>query len=257
MTTSALWSRRNFRGATVSLVAGPIFAVATVAGLVLIALLDPDTRRTALAMLTAVVGAGLVGWYDDTRGEAHAKGLRGHARALAHGRVTSGLLKVAGLAVVGVGAAAIARAGVAPFVVVDAMAIAGAANLVNLFDLRPGRALKVGLLAAVPIAVLLPAAAGAAVAVPAGVAAGVLPFDVRERVMLGDCGANALGAALGAGVVIARNDPATLAVLAAIVMLTLLSEIASYGRIIDSYAPLRALDRLGRLPDPLAADRHE
>jgi UDP-GlcNAc:undecaprenyl-phosphate/decaprenyl-phosphate GlcNAc-1-phosphate transferase len=257
MTATASWSRRNFRGATVSLIAGPIFAFTTVAGLFLLAVADGDARRTAFAVLTAAGAAGLVGWYDDTHGETHAKGLRGHARALARGRVTSGVLKVAGLALAGACAAAIARAGIEPFVAVEAMVVAGAANLVNLFDLRPGRALKVGLIAAVPMAVLLPSTASVAVAVPAGAAAGVLPFDVREHVMLGDCGANALGAALGAAVVAAQNAGATLAVLVAIVVLTLISEAVSYSRIIDSTPPLRAIDRLGRLPDAFAADRDD
>jgi hypothetical protein len=57
---------------------------------------------------------------------------------------------------------------------VDGALVAVAANLLNLFDLRPGRALKVGLLAAA--AVDAPGPAGAALA--------LLPGDLRERTML-------------------------------------------------------------------------
>jgi UDP-N-acetylmuramyl pentapeptide phosphotransferase/UDP-N-acetylglucosamine-1-phosphate transferase len=257
VTTGSAWSRRNFRGVTVSLVAGPVLVAVAAAGLLLLAVADADGRRGALAMLVAVVGAGAVGWYDDAHGEIHAKGLHGHARLLVRGRVSSGVLKVAGLVAVGTGVAVIARPDITGFAVVDAVVVAGAANLVNLFDLRPGRAIKIALLTAVPLVAVLPSAAGAALAVPAGVAAGVLPFDVRERVMLGDCGANALGAALGAGVAIARNATASLVVLAAIVAMTLASEMVSYSRIIDATGPLRAFDRLGRLPDTPLSSRHD
>jgi UDP-N-acetylmuramyl pentapeptide phosphotransferase/UDP-N-acetylglucosamine-1-phosphate transferase len=78
------------------------------------------------------------------------------------------------------------------------------------------------------------------------VAAGLLAADLRERLMLGDAGANALGAALGLGVVLTASPAARTAVLIAVVALNLASEVVSFSRIIDGVAPLRALDRLGR-----------
>ncbi len=69
--------------------------------------------------------------------------------------------------------------------------VAGSANLMNLFDLRPGRAIKVMLLFA-PAAVA-PEKAGNLVAVVCGAGAGLLEYDLAEKAMLGDTGANAAG----------------------------------------------------------------
>jgi hypothetical protein len=221
--------RSNFRGRTVSLVAGPAaVAVLAVAGLAV--------RSVALA--AAVLLAGCAGAYDDLRGDASAKGLAGHLGALARGRLTSGAVKVAVVGLAGL-VAGLVLDGARPRALLDAVVVAGTANVLNLLDLRPGRAAKVAVLAAVP---LLTAAAS----VVAGTAAGLLPGDLRERTMLGDAGANALGA--GLGVALADRLPlAGAAVAAAVVVgLTLASEAVSFSRVIDAVRPLRWADRLGR-----------
>ncbi len=211
--------RPNYRDRTVTLAGGLAAAVLACIGTV--------------PTLVAAGSAAVVGAYDDLRGTPQAKGLAGHLRALRRGTVTSGAVKVA---VVGTGAlgAALILDGTTPRALLDAFVIAGSANLLNLFDLRPGRALKVALLAAVTTDAWL-----------AGVAAGLLPYDLRERTMLGDTGANALGAAVG--VALARHSTGVVAVVAVVVLaVTVASERVSFTRVIDGAAPLRWADRLGR-----------
>jgi len=99
--------------------------------------------------------------------------------------------------------------------------------------------------------VVATATTGAAVltgaAVVVGAAAALLVDDLHERLMLGDTGANVLGAAVGLGVVLACSAGTRLVVLVVLVALNLASEVVSFSRVIDSVPPLRALDRAGRL----------
>ncbi len=66
--------------------------------------------------------------------------------------------------------------------------------------------------------------------------------------MLGDAGANVVGAALGIGVVLTSAPSIRNLVLAALILLNGASEKVSYSRLIDSTPLLRKLDRLGRRP---------
>jgi UDP-N-acetylmuramyl pentapeptide phosphotransferase/UDP-N-acetylglucosamine-1-phosphate transferase len=130
-------------------------------------------------------------------------------------------------------------------VALGAGVVAGTVNLVNLLDLRPGRAIKAGLLIGVPLAASQGAAAAAATV---GSAAGILPADLREDVMLGDSGANALGALLGVSLAARTGPLGRAALLAALGALTAASEKVSFTRVIDATPGLRHLDRLGRRP---------
>jgi UDP-N-acetylmuramyl pentapeptide phosphotransferase/UDP-N-acetylglucosamine-1-phosphate transferase len=125
--------------------------------------------------------------------------------------------------------------------------VALAANLANLFDRRPGRVVKVSLVAGLILVAavgLEPRLTGVALALGAG--AGLLLPDLRERLMLGDTGANVLGAALGLGVLLTCAPWVRLVVLVDLVFLNLLSEVVSFSKLIDRVAPLRAVDQLGR-----------
>ena len=86
------------------------------------------------------------------------------------------------------------------------------------------------------------------VAVVIGAALALLLDDLHERLMLGDAGANVVGAALGLGVVLTCAPATRLVVLAIVTFLNLLSEVVSFSRVIDAVPPLRFLDRTGRLP---------
>jgi hypothetical protein len=198
--------------------------------------------------VAAGAGAAAFGGYDDLAGSGDRRGFRGHLGALASGEVTTGAVKIAGIGATGLAAAA-AAGGPLPDVIINAGLIAGGANVLNLFDLRPGRAIKVALASAV----LAGPGAAPAVAGPAGAALALLPEDLGERAMLGDAGANALGAMLGAGAALGLPRPARVALLAGLVGLTAASEVVSFTAVIARTPPLHWLDMLGRRPAPAPA----
>ena len=254
------WIRESHAGRPVTLFEGPAYVVGAVAG----ALAGGAGAPAAVAALAS----GAFGALDDLVEDTSSKGLRGHLAAATRGEVTTGAVKVVGLGVTGAVTAWIVdrsrtdpdhsrtdpgrtriRAG-AMSTLVGAAVIAGSANVVNLLDLRPGRALKVVILVALPIvagdrgtrfsAVTAAAAAGAAM--------GVLPKDLAGRSMLGDTGANSAGALLGTALVARTGTRGRLLALAMVTALTLASEKVSFTTVIESTPGLRELDALGRPP---------
>jgi len=249
------WLRTNHRGEPVSMLEGPAVAAGVLAG----ALVAPD-RAAAATVLATATGAAF-GVVDDLAEdvEDRRKGLRGHLGALAQGKVTTG-----GLKVLGIGAGALLSAAVATprtdasgtrrgllgwgaDVALNGALVASSANLVNLLDLRPGRALKASTLTALPL-VLAPGAGATGAAAVVGASAAAAGGDLAETDMLGDGGANALGAALGASVVLSAPRPVRLAALAATVGLTLVSEKVSFTKVVEATPVLRDIDRWGRRP---------
>jgi UDP-GlcNAc:undecaprenyl-phosphate/decaprenyl-phosphate GlcNAc-1-phosphate transferase len=244
------WSRTNHRGEPVTLLEGPAVAVGAMAGALALAGLRSLTGsalwRPAVAMAVGGAGAAAFGAYDDLAGSGDRRGFRGHLGALRHGEVTSGAVKLGGIGATGVVCAALA--GGSPVdVALNAGLVAGSANLLNLFDLRPGRALKVAVAAGAFVA---PGGA-TGTAPPLGAALALLPEDLGERAMLGDCGANALGAMIGAAAA-GLPRPARIALLTGIAGLTAASEKVSFTKVIERTPTLRWLDMLGR-PTPSLA----
>ncbi|MEU9981532.1 hypothetical protein [Streptomyces sp. NPDC050856] len=179
------WERANHAGRTVHLQAGPAAAAGAALGAVAC-----EGRGAAVV---ATVAAAVCGAYDDVRGD-HRRGFRAHLGALRDGEVTSGAVKLFGIGAAGLVAGALLKERPLDRALAGVV-IAGTAHLVNLVDVRPGRAALAVLALGAP-----GLSRGALAAAPMGAAAAVVADDLGERVMLGDAGAHALGAALGTAV---------------------------------------------------------
>jgi hypothetical protein len=245
---------------------GPAVAAGVVAGALLSGARAPHVAAVAVAT-GAGAAFGIVDDLAEDRGEVR-KGLRGHLGALSKGELTTGGMKVLGIGAGALVAAALATSrhrsdgSLRPALswAADAAAsgalVAASANLVNLLDLRPGRALKAVSIASAPLALAgggrgassaSLAGAGAAGAV-LGASGAALQADLGESDMLGDGGANALGAAVGVALVLAAPRPIRLAALAAAAALTVASERVSFTRVIERTPVLREIDAWGRRP---------
>ncbi|HEX6417984.1 MAG TPA: hypothetical protein VFZ77_05795 [Acidimicrobiales bacterium] len=251
-----VFERENYRHRRLPTAVGVLVALAVLAvdGAVAVAVAagaEPEAAAVAgLRLVTvAALGFALLGLLDDLAGTGESGGFAGHLRSLAGGRLTTGAVKLFGGAAVAVAVVAAREPGNLGRLLADGALVALAANLGNLFDRAPGRTTKVALVALVVLVVgagAEPVLAGVALAVGAG--AGLLPADLGERLMLGDAGANVLGAALGLGVVLACAPATRTGVLVAVALLNLASERVSFSRVIAAVPPLRAADGWGRLP---------
>jgi hypothetical protein len=168
----------------------------------------------------AVSAVAALGLADDLW-SGEERGIRAHLAA----RRTTGILKLAGIPLVGLAATRSLSGG---------LLVAGCANLVNQLDTKPGRAVKAYVVAALVL--------GA----PLGVAVLLGPYDLRERVMLGDAGSNALGALLGLNSVERFHGWGRWAAVAAVAGLNVLGERRSLGELIERTPFLRELDAWGR-----------
>jgi UDP-GlcNAc:undecaprenyl-phosphate/decaprenyl-phosphate GlcNAc-1-phosphate transferase len=233
------WHRSNYRDRPVTLLLGPAVGLGAIAG---VALAVPPPRRGALLV---VATAAAVGGYDDLYGGRHARGLGGHARALRSGQVTTGMVKLVTLVGVGGAASAMRHRSVLD-TALGTVLVAGGANLVNLFDLRPGRATKVAAVAAAMLSRSQSAESRAVAAVAAGAALAARPADLGERAMLGDCGAGTLGALLGWSAAVSGSRARRALLAAGVIALTGASERVSFSAVIDQDPVLSAVDRLGR-----------
>jgi UDP-N-acetylmuramyl pentapeptide phosphotransferase/UDP-N-acetylglucosamine-1-phosphate transferase len=203
-----------------------------------------SSERVTLAVLLLVFVPAAAGLLDDLKGNEAARGFGGHLAAAARGRITGGMIKVLLVGLAGLGAGLLVSEGRG--VVECAGAVALTANLVNLLDRAPGRALKVALLAAIPLGFTAPGAWLVASGGTLGGALACLPADLSERAMLGDAGSNVLGAILGLGLVLAASETVLLVALVLLAGLNLASERWSFSDVIARTPPLAAFDSLGR-----------
>lgn len=216
----ACWERRNFAGRSVGMYAGPASAVAAAVG----------AARVHPGAGLAVLAAGICGAYDDVAGD-HRRGFRAHLGALRDGEVTSGAVKLFGISAAGLLAGALLKEHPVDKVLAGVV-IAGAAHLVNLVDVRPGRAVGAVLALGAP-GLLRKGPGGELTASALGAAAAVLPDDLGERMMIGDTGAHALGAALGTAVAAGDRRAGLLAHAVAVVAA------AAYGDRVTAWARAR------------------
>jgi hypothetical protein len=212
-----------------------------------------------LPVFPLVAGSCVFGILDDWVGDHSAKGFKGHLSSLFKGILTTG-----GIKMVGIGLLALFTA-VSLFwdgdpqsllrIIAATCVMALSANFVNLFDLRPGRAGKVyllGLLLALLSLAFSPFAAAPWPDIVALALAGLGPllavwrFDLGEEGMLGDAGANSMGALLG--FIFATALPLWLLVLLAAMLFAfnIALESVSFSKIVAENKVLSYLDSLGR-----------
>ena len=253
--------RENYRGRVLPAASGMLIVLAAILALGPLAALEEFTSADTLApeagtALVFVIGVAVLGLLDDLLGgrrpagaaidQRAPRGLRGHARAAARGDFSTGMLKAGGT--LGLALYVLSNQGrsVSAYLVgVGVLALS--TNFFNLLDLRPGRAGKVF----VAFGAILTLGSWNTYALRAlglfiGPALVLLPYDLRERAMLGDTGSNVLGAVAGLWLIVALGPKGEAIALGLLALFTVYGEFRSISALVERNALLRRLDSLGR-----------
>ncbi len=239
--------RLNYKGQEIPVGAGVvIFLSMLVVYAVAFLCIPENVQNHALTMLWALSAFTLLGLMDDVWGSRKVTGLKGHLLSLWRGQLTTGGIKALAGIVMSL-LLAVVSSDELIMVPLNAAILALSVNCINLMDLRPGRAAKFFLLLWLLLCIVAPLEPEVALlAGVAGALLGYLPFDLRARAMLGDTGANALGAALGLGAVWFLDTPYKIGYLIFLIIFHLFTEKYSLTTIIAKNRLLRFLDEMGR-----------
>jgi UDP-GlcNAc:undecaprenyl-phosphate/decaprenyl-phosphate GlcNAc-1-phosphate transferase len=258
----------NYRGRLLAFPFGVLIVAAALIALIPLVLLERLASSEvfhpeALPIALYALGVATLGLIDDTLGEDRTvssdpssalsissrstrRGWRGHGRAALRGELSTGTLKAAGS--LGLALFAMSFEGLSQsrwLLAVGVLVLA--TNAFNLLDLRPGRAIKAFVLLGVGLTLgsldARPLWSLGLFVAPALVAGA---YDLRERAMLGDTGANLLGALAGLWLVLTLSGTGQLIALGLLAAITVYGELRSISGFIERTPGLRALDSWGR-----------
>ena len=185
------------------------------------------------------------GALDDLIGNRNVSGLKGHFKSLFKGELTTGGFKALFGGFVGLVVSVCISSSIVD-IIVNTLIIALSTNLMNLFDLRPGRAIKAYLLIMIPIYITL---TGYIKALPLLILPNVLAYfntDLKARGMMGDTGSNVLGISIGVLMAFGYGIKVRVAWLVFLVLMHLITEKFSLTKIIEKNKVLKFIDDLGR-----------
>ena len=185
------------------------------------------------------------GALDDLIGNRNVSGLKGHFKSLFKGELTTGGFKALFGGFVGLVVSVCISSSIVD-IIVNTLIIALSTNLMNLFDLRPGRAIKAYLLIMIPIYITL---TGYTKVFPLLILPNVLAYfntDLKARGMMGDTGSNVLGISIGVLMALGYGIKVRLAWLVFLILMHLITEKFSLTKIIEKNRVLKFIDNLGR-----------
>jgi UDP-N-acetylmuramyl pentapeptide phosphotransferase/UDP-N-acetylglucosamine-1-phosphate transferase len=253
-------TRPNYRGRELPYPLGVLVVAAALLALVPLMLIERIAHTAFLGpqlipVAMYALGVACLGLIDDTLGDSPGvvpgpRGWRGHGAAALRGELSTGTVKAVG----SLGLALLATSYVNPSIgrwLLAAAVLVLATNALNLLDLRPGRAIKVFVLIGAGLTIgvreLRPLWTLGLFVGPALVAGA---YDLREEAMLGDTGANLLGALAGLWLVITLGQTGQLIALALLLVVTVYGELSSISELVSRVPLLRELDSFGRPSSP-------
>lgn len=243
-------TKKNFRGRKIPSGSGFVLLVTYILIMIFYVFLQEDEiirlREWVLPLTILVIAMGALGLIDDMFGQRGVGGFRGHFGELLKGRVTTGVIKAIGGGLTCLYVAQFFSKNLVALAV-NGLLMALFANIFNLLDLRPGRALKLFLILEL-IVFMFSFKSGfwALAGIFMGVAIVLLWADLSESCMLGDVGSNILGAVIGLSFVANFSWIINACVLVLLALAQVYAESHSFSELIENNPVLCKLDELGR-----------
>lgn len=245
--------RKNYRGNDIPVSVGISFPVS----LILVFLFYALIGRYDLSFhiyLIGIISICFLGFIDDMLGQRDTLGFKGHFGALFKGKLTTGGLKAVGGGIIAF-FLALSLSGLEPLgnvwldILINTLILALFTNMLNLLDLRPGRAIK-GYIFFLLLIILMAGRVNWLLITPLlGIILVYFPVDVKARAMMGDAGSNVLGLTLGYYSVIFLSLPYRVAVLLFLIAMHIYTEKFSLTSTIERVPLLRLIDQAGRSRD--------
>ena len=185
------------------------------------------------------------GALDDLIGNRNVSGLKGHFKSLFKGELTTGGFKALFGGFIGL-VISIAISKNIYDIVINTLIIALSTNLMNLLDLRPGRAIKGYLLISIVLLFTLGEYTRNLLLLIFPNVIAYFNQDLKAKAMMGDTGSNVLGISIG--ILFAMGYPLKVRLiwLAFLIFIHILTEKYSLTKIIENNKFLNFIDKLGR-----------
>lgn len=193
----------------------------------------------------ALISMFFAGVMDDIIGNRNVTGLKGHFKSLFKGSLTTGGFKALFGGFVGLLISVTVTKDIVE-IIVYTLVIALSTNFMNLFDLRPGRAIKVYLFV---MTIIFLTVGGFVQVLPLLIVPNVLAYfnyDLKAKAMMGDTGSNVLGISIGVMMVFGYKLEVNIFWLVLLILIHILTEKYSLTKIIEKVKVLNFLDKMGR-----------
>lgn len=239
--------RPNYKKDMIPVSMGLVFLPMIVINGILLAIFTTEYKNLLYLFMYifGLIAMCLVGILDDIIGNRDVSGLKGHFKSLFKGNLTTGGFKALFGGFVGI----LISVAISKNIIdigINTLIIALSTNLMNLLDLRPGRAIKVYLFLAILIFLTI---AG----YPKGLLLLIVPsvlvyftHDLKAKAMMGDTGSNVLGISIGILVAMGYGLGVRVGWLVFLIFIHLLTEKYSLTKIIEQNKFLNFIDKLGR-----------
>ncbi len=239
--------RPNYKGEMIPVSMGIVFLPMIIINGIIVAFFTVDgiSMLCLFLFIFGMMAMFFAGIIDDTIGNRDVSGLKGHFKSLFKGKLTTGGFKALFGGFVGLIISVSISKNITD-IIINTLIIALSTNLMNLFDLRPGRAIKVYLVIMITIFITL---TGYIKILPLLILPNVLAyfnFDLKAKAMMGDTGSNVLGISIGILMAFGYTLNVRIGWLVFLVLIHLLTEKFSLTKIIEKNKVLNFIDRLGR-----------